>query len=74
MKTPVTKKIMIGLGAALSLIGDGPAHYMMTSTHEEEILCATTEVFTYERDAIITPVDIGIIGAVLLVLGAMAKD
>jgi len=34
----------------------------------------TTEVFTYERDAIITPVAIGVIGVVLLVLGAMVKD
>lgn len=74
MKIPVTKKIMIGLGAALALIGDGLAYYLMTATHEEEILFVTTEVFTYERDAIITPVAIGIIGAVLLVLGAMAKD
>ncbi len=74
MKMPVPKKILIGLGAALAVIGDGLAYYMMTAMHEEEILFVTTEVFTYERDAIITPVAIAIIGVVLLVLGAMAKD
>ncbi|HNU35488.1 MAG TPA: hypothetical protein PKJ15_02725 [Methanomassiliicoccales archaeon] len=74
MKMPVPKKILIGIGAALAVIGDALAYYMMTVTHEETILFVTTEVFTYERDAIITPVAIGVIGVVLLVLGAMVKD
>ena len=74
MKMPVPKRILIGIGAALAVVGDALAYYMMTVTHEETILFVTTEVFTYERDAIITPVAIGIIGVVLLVLGAMAKD
>jgi hypothetical protein len=74
MKMPAPKKILIGLGAALAVIGDALAYYMMTVTHEETVLFITTEVFTYERDAIITPVAIGIIGVVLLVLGATAKD
>ena len=74
MKMSALKRILIGIGAALTVIGDALAYYMMTVTHEETILFVTTEVFTYERDAIITPVAIGIIGVVLLVLGAMAKD
>jgi hypothetical protein len=74
MKMSALKRILIGIGAALAVIGDALAYYMMTVTHEETILFVTTEVFTYERDAIITPVAIGIIGVVLLVLGAMAKD
>ncbi len=74
MKMPVPKKIMIGLGAFLAVIGDTLAYYMMTVTHEETVLFMTTEVFTYERDAIITPVAIGIIGVLLLVLGTTAKD
>ena len=74
MKMPVTKKILIVSGAALAVIGDALAYYMMTVTHEETFLFVTTEVFTYERDAILTPVAIGIIGVVLLVLGALAKD
>ncbi|MHC1710264.1 MAG: hypothetical protein AB9819_07650 [Methanomassiliicoccales archaeon] len=71
---PLIRKILIGLGAALAVAGNALAYYMMTATHEEEVLFLTTEVFTYERDAIITPVAIAIIGVVLLVLGAMAKD
>lgn len=74
MKMPGLKKMLIGLGAALAVIGDVLAYYMMTVTHEETVFFVTTEVFTYERDAIITPVAIGIIGVVLLILGAMAKD
>jgi len=58
----------------LAAIGNVLAYYMMTVTHEETILFMTTEVFTYERDAIITPVAIGVIGVVLLVLGTIAKD
>lgn len=74
MKMPLTKKILIGLGAALAVIGDALAYYMMTVTHEETVLFVTTEVFTYERDAIITPMAIAIIGVMLLVLGASVKD
>ena len=58
----------------MAAIGNVLAYYMMTVTHEETILFMTTEVFTYERDAIITPVAIGVIGVVLLVLGTIAKD
>ncbi len=71
---PVLKKILIGIGAALAVVGDALAYYMMTAMHEETILFVTTEVFTYERDAIITPVAIGIIGVILLALGALATD
>jgi hypothetical protein len=74
MKMPVLKKILIGIGAALAVVGDALAYYMMTAMHEETILFVTTEVFTYERDAIITPVAIGIIGVILLALGALATD
>lgn len=68
------KKILIGLGAALAVAGDALAYYMMTAMHEETVLFMTTEVFTYERDAIITPVAIGILGVTMMVLGAMVKD
>jgi hypothetical protein len=34
----------------------------------------TTEVFTYERDAIVTPVAIGVIGVILLLIAALSDD
>lgn len=74
MKMSATRKVLIVLGTALAVAGDALAYYMMTAMHEETVLFVTTEVFTYEREAIITPVAIGIIGVVLLVLGATAKD
>ncbi|OPX58203.1 MAG: hypothetical protein A4E29_01609 [Methanomassiliicoccales archaeon PtaB.Bin134] len=74
MKKPLAKRVLIGAGAVLAVVGNALAYYMMTVTHEETILFITTEVFTYERDAIITPVAIGLIGVLLLTLGAIAKD
>jgi hypothetical protein len=74
MKMSVAKKVLIGLGAVLAVTGNAMAYYMMTATHEETVLFMTTEVFTYERDAIVTPLAIGIIGVALLVLGALVKD
>jgi hypothetical protein len=74
MKLPLSRKIFAGLGAVLAFAGHGLAYYMMTVTHEETVLFMTTEVFTYERDAIVTPVAIGVIGVILLLIAALSDD
>lgn len=74
MKLPLSRKILAGIGAVLAFVGYGLAYYMMTVTHEETVFFITTEVFTYERDAIITPVAIGVIGVVLLLMAALTED
>lgn len=58
----------------MAFAGHGLAYYMMTVTHEETVLFMTTEVFTYERDAIVTPVAIGVIGVILLLIAALSDD
>lgn len=58
----------------MAFAGNGLAYYMMTAMHEETVLFITTEVFTYERDAIVTPVAIGVIGVILLLIAALSDD
>lgn len=74
MKMPMSKKVLIGVGAIMAIAGDGLAYYFNTATHEESIGFFTYEVLTYDSDYVTGALALAVIGTVILVLGALVRD
>ena len=62
------------IGAGMALIGDGLAYYFNTATHEEAIGPIVYDVLTYDTDHVTGAIALAVIGAFILLVGALAKD
>ncbi|MBN1109505.1 MAG: hypothetical protein JXA45_01965 [Methanomassiliicoccales archaeon] len=68
------KRAMCAIGAAMALIGDGMAYYFNTATHEESIGPITYDVLTYGTDHVTGAIVLAVIGAFILLVGALVKN
>lgn len=78
MKIPVSKKILIGIGAAMAVAGDALAYYFNTATRMETVdlglLGEVTRQVPYETDYVTGMIALAVIGVVILLLGALVDN
>ncbi|HSV42094.1 MAG TPA: hypothetical protein VLH13_01620 [Methanomassiliicoccales archaeon] len=70
MKMPISKKIVAGAGATLTIVGDGRAYCFNTATHEETLGFITYDVLMYDTDRVTGAIALAIIRKVVLLMAA----
>lgn len=78
MRMPLSKRLLIGAGAVLAVAGDALAYYFNTATRTETVdlgfLGEVTREVPYDADYVTGALVLGVIGVVILLLGALSDN